>query len=241
MFQRASMVAMFVAGIGTVASADQTNELIYEINESDTLYVVATQYYGDPAAFRLIFRSNETILREAYDKYARDARKLGEPIKPFGSGTLWPKTRIVLPRALATPAGVLYERRNLPLRRDVAEMIARKKRVDLDDLEQIATNVRPRGLKPPQTVAPLTGYAQVSSASSAVTRETPPKWYEQPENELHRCAVSVCGKFQSLCFYECLGVAKRFLDGGASCSRIPATLPYDQPEASARDCSAMLE
>ncbi|MDC3962099.1 hypothetical protein [Polyangium jinanense] len=240
-FRRALMVAMLVAGTWSAASAGQTNEIVYEITDSDTLYVVATRYYGDPAAFKLIFKRNEAILRDAYGKYARDASKRGEPPKPFGTGTIWPKTKIVLPQELSTSAGVLYERRSSPLKREVAEKIARKKRVNLDDLEEIAIDMRPRGIKPPQTTAPLTGYAQVSSASSAVSRETPPKWYEHPENELHRCAVAVCGKFQSLCYYECLAVAKRFLDGGASCSHIPATLPYDQPEASARDCSGMLE
>ncbi|TKC96522.1 hypothetical protein [Polyangium fumosum] len=241
MFRRALMVAMLVAGTCTVASAGQPNELVYEITDSDTLYLVATRYYGDPAAFKLIFKKNEAVLREAHDKYMLDAAKRGVPPKPFGTGTIWPKTRIVLPQELATPAGVLYERRSLPLKREIAEMIARKKRVDLDDLGQIATEMRPLGIRPPQPTPALPGYAQVSAASSAVARETPPKWFGQPENELHRCAVAVCGKFQSLCYYECLGVAKRFLDGGASCSHLPATLPYDQPEASARDCSAMLE
>ncbi|MRG96369.1 hypothetical protein [Polyangium spumosum] len=240
-FQRASMMVTLVAGICTAASAGEANELVYEIENADTLYLVATRYYGDPAAFKLIFKKNETVLREAHDKYVRDASKRGERPKPFGTGTIWPKTKIVLPQELSTAAGVLYERRSSPLRRDIAEMIARKKRVDLVDLEKIAKDTRPSWIKAPQPTAPLTGYAQVSTASSAVSRETPPKWYEHPENELHRCAVVVCGKFQSLCYYECLGVAKRFLDGGASCSHLPASLPYDQPEAASRDCSAMLE
>src|SRR5690349_3923679 len=87
-----ALALLTTAHLGAATGA--TNEISYEITDADTLYVVATRYYGAPAAYRLIFKRNEASLREAYDKHAKEAAQRGETVKPFGTATIWPKTTI---------------------------------------------------------------------------------------------------------------------------------------------------
>src|SRR5262249_38548255 len=136
---------------------------------------------------------------------------------------------------------VYYRRRRTPLNpervRVLAEIMGHKADFDLDRLGEFRKSVTPGGLNVKSPPAPLEGHVKVSSAGGMATREAAPSWYKSPQAGVGRCAKAVCNKYRMLCYYECVGVAKRLGDGRTSCNKLPPSLPYEV-DADTRDSCA---
>lgn len=239
-------VSMLATTIHFSPAEGAEGDIQYTVKEGDSLYLVATMYYGDPQAFLRIFQANRDALQTAYDKNAPPATKAANPSGRVQPHDLWPSTVIVLPANFSISGKVvyeqvLYERRANPLSRAAAIKLATATKVTLGDVMDLAESTRDPKIEVAEPPAPLGGYVPVSRMKGSTQREPRPDWHKQPKTDLHRCAVSVCTRYESLCFFECIMVARRIMDGNASCNPPPDPLPYEVPEKSNGDCAGWLK
>jgi len=199
------------------APPDYVDDIEYTILEGDNLYLVATQYYNAPSASAAIFEKNKGTFKKACEQ-AKSRR--------CGSDTIYPGTIILLPSTLASRSGVLYDRRGSPMERGIAVSVANNKQIDLEGLGALSQRIRPADVPLPKS-PPLLDYPDASGPEIQANRERQPDWHKSPSTDLQRCAKAVCARFKSLCYFECLAVAKRLDDGGVSCKALPRALPYD--------------
>lgn len=237
----------FVAMILNMSPAqaqEQAAALQYTIEKDDTLYLIATRYYGDPDAYSRIFSENRKALQAAFDRNAAPAAKTANSGQ-VQSQDLWPGTTILLPASFKTMGlayeQIIYERRAYPIARDVALKIAAAKTATLGDLAEIVRKTIDPKIKRRSPEAPLGGYIQMTRDKGITQREATPVWYTAPTTDLQHCAISVCKQFESLCFFECIMVAKRMKDGDASCPPSPSQLPYEIPVKPNGDCTSWLK
>lgn len=127
------------------------------------------------------------------------------------------------------------------MNRALAEQVASPKGIDLSHLLKTTRDIAPKWVRAASSPEPNGGHGVISRSSSAALREVVPAWYSSPKESLHKCAKAVCDRYQNLCFFECLIVAKRLSDGDVSCSRLPDTLPYEVDEENRDSCAALVE
>jgi hypothetical protein len=104
---------------------------------------------------------------------------------------------------------------------------------------------KPKGNVPP----PFERHAPVSQGPKA-KREKDPEWFSKPDSSVERCARSVCVRFEQLCFFECLAVAKRLADGDQQgmCETLQqhphdmsVQLPYEIDEETRESCAELVQ
>ena len=209
----------------------------YKIRQGDTLWLIATQFYNAPSAAPAIYKLNQGALEAAHHRNGDRSRKAS-------SDTIYPNTVINLPRQLRAGAGStvsLYLRRDVPITADVASKIAEKRRIDLEDFHEIGKESVPDWVTPPAPSAPLDKHVEASKGVAPAKREARPGWYDSPETDLQKCAKAVCDRYEALCYFECIIMAKRISDSEASCDELPDVLPVEI-DASTRDsCDAVAE
>lgn len=217
------------------APVSQSDVIQYTIQKGDTLRLIATQYYSAPSAVGAIFTRNKKILEDAYEGVRRSDPKFDARLHPFTIDTIYLKTIIELPALLVSKGGHLYKRMDVPMTPTLAQQIADKGKIDLISLSKIADQFQdglgiprlPNASPPP---LPLTGYKKVVASSrqdATVKRESRPMWHTSPSNDIQVCAVAVCEKYRSLCYFECMAIAIRFDDSDVLCTNLPKTLPYE--------------
>jgi hypothetical protein len=214
----------------------QRPPITYTIQPGDTLWVVATLYYNAPTAGGALYNINKVVLDNANKTH------------PKGAKWIFPGTVIELPAQIRAH-DIPYTRREHPMKRSTAEVVGRPDGIDMADLSKITrNNILPRYTKPKRNVPkPFDRHAIVSQGPKA-TRESTPKWFKNPSSNLERCARSVCTRFEQLCFFECLTVAKRLKDGNQTmiCEKLQqhprdVELPYEVDEETRQSCAELVQ
>ena len=130
-------------------------------------------------------------------------------------------------------------------------LVGRPDGIDMTDLSTITRNkILPKYTKPAKKApVPFNKHAPLSNAPKA-TREQAPSWFNKPDSGLELCARAVCHRFQQLCFFECLSVAKRLSDGDQSriCEKLRShpqdssvQLPYEVDEETRENCAELVQ
>lgn len=173
----------------------------YTIRPGDKLWAIATRFYNAPEAYRAIYQHNKAALNAANKEHAK------------GPDRIFPGTVIELPGDIKV-AETLYTRRQTPMDVDLATSVARPDGINLLELWKITReNIVPREVVLSEvTEPPLTNAKLVASAPTA-KREPAPEWFSKPDSSVEECAKSLCVRFEQLCYFECLSIAKRFKDG----------------------------
>lgn len=110
----------------------------------------------------------------------------------------------------------------------------------LKDLNDHLRKQKPKWIIASRANAPQ-GSRRTMATSTDAKREKIPRWFEAPSNGVQQCAKRVCEQYRSLCYYECVAVAKRFSDARLSCDILPNDLPYTLNADSREDCAANLD
>jgi len=210
----------------------------YTVHENDTMCLIATMYYSAPSAYVELYVKNRDVLEKAHRQFARNNPRLKK--RTMGPSTIYPGTVIDIPAELGGVNRILYSRRPSPMDREFARNVASEKGIDLDDLGRATRDRLPMWLGKTRKDVPSSGYTSVKQKAAAALREPTPAWFTNPEDSISKCAKSVCERFGQLCYFECLGVAKRFLDGDVSCLSLPNSLPYEVDDQD-RTCADLLE
>jgi hypothetical protein len=209
----------------------------YTIQNGDTLWVIATLYYNAPTAGGALYHYNHAVLNAANKTH------------PKGPQWIFPGTDIELPYQIRS-RGILYTRREGPMNRSLATLVGRPEGIDVAELSSITrAKILPKYTKPKGNVPPpFNRHAPLSQGLKA-TRESTPGWFNNPNTNIERCAISVCVRFEQLCFFECLGVAKRLADGDhlSICDRlhqnphnVSVQLPYEVDEETRDSCAELV-
>ena len=173
----------------------------YSIEAGDTLWLIATRFYNAPAAYSALYKHNKTALDAANKNH------------PKGPSWIFPSTVIHLPLEIRV-GDTSYTRRASPMNVALAAEVASPDGIDLKTLLRVThEKILPKWMTPASvTSPPLPGSLPVPSASKA-KRESTPQWFSKPDTDVELCARSVCVRFEQLCYFECLSIAKRFIDG----------------------------
>lgn len=200
---------------------------LHEVREGDNLGSIAIRYYRNPRATDSIYLLNYWRLTRAVKQYKPNAKIDPRGVLPRG-------IQLRLPQKLVSARGKVYTLSGAEAR--PAEIRY------LDDLEREASSLLgPSSTGPRAQQRPQVPREQVSTSARPANRESIPGWYENPNGELQTCAKALCDRYQSLCFFECVGLAKSFLDGGASCRKLPEKLPFYVDPATRANCAAVFD
>lgn len=214
----------------------QRQPIKYTIQASDTLWVIATLYYNAPTAGGALYSLNQPVLDAANKTH------------PKGPKWIFPGTDIDLPPQIRS-RGILYTRRDGPMDRNLALLVGRPDGIDVAELSEIMLNKYPQYKNQTKAPPPFNRHARLAQGPTAM-RETAPAWFSAPNSRLEVCARAVCTRFEQLCFFECLAVAKRFLDGEhpTLCERIQMNphnmsiqLPYEVDEETRDSCAELVQ
>jgi hypothetical protein len=194
------LLILACTSIGLPAHA-QEPPIKYSIEAGDTLWLIATRFYNAPGAYSALYKHNKAALDAANKDH------------PKGPNWIFPSTVINLPLEIRV-GDTSYTRRATPMNVDLATEVASPDGIDLKTLLRVTrAKILPRWMKPNDAPsAPVTRSSSVLSASKA-KRESPPEWFSKPDSGVEQCAKSVCVRFEQLCYFECLSIAKRFHDG----------------------------
>lgn len=210
----------------------------YAIVDRDSLWIIATIYYNAPTAGGALYNHNKAVLDAANKTH------------PKGADWIFPNTVIELPDQIVS-RDIRYTRRDAPMDRVLAIEVGNNKGIGMDDLLTITRkNILPKYTSPMGSVQPpFDKHAPVSGGPKAA-REKSPSWFNKPDSIMERCAKSVCIRFEQLCFFECLSIAKRLSDGDqqAICDRLQQNphnknvqLPYEVDEETRGDCAELVK
>jgi hypothetical protein len=221
----------------------QEDIIKYTIQPNDSLWLIATRYYDDARAFRAIY------------KYAKNKTQLDKDRKVKSPDKIDPGSTIELPHMLEDKdTGEWYQRRertpmNEKLGRKIADHGAEGIRLSTAS-SIVDDDVLPKDLKfkaaPPR---PANDYKPLSQAPKA-KRESTPEWFRKPDAPVEQCAKSLCIRFEQLCYFECLSVAKRLLDGdresicdglGKKPRTATVVLPYEVDNATRDQCAELIK
>jgi hypothetical protein len=216
----------------------QRPPITYTIQPGDTLWVIATLYYNAPTAGGALYHLNKIVLDNANKTH------------PKGARWIFPGTIIELPAQIRS-LDILYTRRERPMNRSLAEVVGSPEGIDMTDLSRITREkILPKYTKPKGNVPPpFDRHAPVSQGPKA-TRERTPQWFKNPDSNLEQCAKLVCTRFEQLCFFECLAVAKRLRDGDHPriCENLQQRpydmslqLPYEVDEETRENCAELVQ
>ncbi len=241
------LVVLLMALLASTTSsvrADPQETLTYTTKRDDAMSDLAVRYYSTPDAAQALYDHNERVFSEAYDRNKLSKPDYDTKKNPKGKNTIFPNTTITMPRELKSSKGVIYPRRHEPMdATEAREIAAKKDGIRLTDAKKPLLSLKPAWTEPPKPPALQGSRQQVSKSAEAAKRESTPSWYTEPTSKWQECARDLCDKYQSLCFYECVAVAKRFTDAWATCSKstLPDKLPYAVKDEGRKDCSAALQ
>jgi hypothetical protein len=210
----------------------------YTIVDGDSLWIIATLYYNAPTAAGALYNHNRAVL----DAANKTSRK--------GADWIFPNTVIELPDQIES-GDIPYTRRKAPMNRDLAKAVGRPGGIGVAELLDITRDkIVPKYTRPVGNVQPrFDKHASVSQGPKA-TRERAPAWFNSPDSNMERCAKSVCTRFEQLCFFECLAIAKRLSDGDQPkiCERLQqhphdrnVQLPYEVDEETRDNCAELVQ
>lgn len=210
----------------------------YTIVYKDELWVIATLYYNAPTAAGALYNYNRAVLDAANKTH------------PKGPDWIFPDTVIELPDQIEW-RDIRYTRREAPMNRELAKAVGRREGIGVAELSEIARKkILPKYTSPLGNVQqPFDKHASVSQGPKAA-RERAPAWFNKPDSMMERCARSVCTRFEQLCFFECLSIAKRLSDGDQLkiCERLQqhphdmsVQLPYEVDEETRDNCTELVQ
>ncbi|HZF50254.1 MAG TPA: hypothetical protein VE093_16460 [Polyangiaceae bacterium] len=209
----------------------------YTVQPNDTLWLISTRFYNAPSAYIAIYRHNKRTLDAAAGGHDK------------GVSRIYPNTEIVLPDVIKM-GEIWYRRRQAPMNIDVARKVASSNGIDLTSLTASRAHMVPNFVKRVEAPKPPLGVQVPVPSARMATREPTPEWFANPDSEVERCAKAVCMKFEQLCYFECLTVAKRLHDGdkGGYCEDLqedprntPMSLPLEVDDETRPYCQELVQ
>jgi len=213
------------------------SDLVYLVKPNESLWGIATSFYGDHDAHHALYEINKKIL----DKVWSNAEKTHPNLKqkyPNKQDYIIPNIKIQVPYKVDYKQ-IFFIRNDLQVNMELINSIKdNNNELSLPLLKKAVINDESFVDVIEEAPHPLEGYIDISIKSDKLKnrdRGQPPVWWNNPNetSDFQLCSKLICNKYTQLCYFDCLTLSKRLYDAFddktammKKCKNLPDQLPF---------------
>jgi len=242
------IIIIFLLGHNLINECD-ADDIKYKVRQNESLWEIATSFYGDHDAYHALYEINKDILERIWS--------IAENAHPDIRTNFPNKEDYIVPNiSLKIPSKIEYKqtffiRNDIQINMEFIKTIKDNNNViSLDLLNKAVQNDENFLTSLPETPQPFEEFAEISTDSHELrnrARGDSPIWWDSDlsneenglqsnsnlSSKLQKCAKLICKKYSQLCFPDCLTLSKRMYDAFGDiqtmmhqCSDLPDKLPF---------------